>query len=161
MTRSSGRGVLSATEYAGICVHENAVATTLAAQDTHYQATVFDTNDPANGATPDHSNDHITVLTTGIYYISCSIQFQADQANADTYVFHVSKNNNDAEFENLHGKRSTAATGRIASVTISGIASLTAGDTIELWVHRTTSAGNSRNITITNVSLSMFCLGNA
>ena len=36
MTRSSGRGVLSATEYAGIYAHENAVATTLAGQDTDY-----------------------------------------------------------------------------------------------------------------------------
>lgn len=121
---------------------------------------MFDTNAPADGAIPDHGNDHIAVLTTGIYYISCSIQFQADQANADTYVFHVSKNNNDAEFASLHGKRSTAATGRIASITISGIVSLTAGDTIELWLHRTTSAGNSRDITITNVSLSILWLGN-
>jgi hypothetical protein len=153
----SGEG--SGFVFAEISAHVNAVVTALPAQDTDYQITVFDTNGPSNNMTPDHTNDHITVDYAGKYLCMISVSFRANQSQADNFTFHVSKNNNDAEFENLHSDRTTGTLQSFGSASLSGILDLAVDDTIELWVQRTTGGGASRDIVVKNVTLSLIQIG--
>jgi hypothetical protein len=149
----------SGLSFAEIYTHENAVVTELALQDTDYQVTVFSVNGLSNNMTPDHSNDHITVVAAGKCLCAVSISFQANQVNADNFVFHVKLNNGATDMDNLHSDRTTSTLQSFGSASLSGIIDLAANDTVELWVERTTGGGSSRDIVIRNVTLSLAQIG--
>jgi hypothetical protein len=136
-------------DYGEIYAEGNATGTTLTGGGTWDQILIFDTDGASSGATPDHTNDHITVGTTGVYFVGVSITFTP--TGTDTFAFEVKKNNNGTAFPGLHGER-RAALNDVGSVSISGFASLTAADTVELWALNTTGTSN---ITVTDVNLSI------
>jgi len=139
--------------YAGIYADDNADFTVLAAQDTWYQVTIFSANETYLDAVPDHTNDHITITSTGVYHITASISSWSAQAN--DYYYAVFKNNGATELSNLEARRQTDAASTPGSVSISGRVSLTAADTIELWVKRTDGGASSKNLTIDHVNLGL------
>lgn len=140
-----------------IYVEENATGTDLALQDTYYQVAIFDTNGESNGMTPDHTNDHITVLTKGRYFVTISM---AAYSSADNeYHFHLYKNNGSVRFDNVSANRNTANAGKVGSLTASGIIQANVGDTLELWVERTDGGGVSKTITISHVTMSAVLIG--
>ena len=57
-----------------------------------------------------------------------------------TYETEVKKNNGAVSFQNVHAERLLNATGDIGSVSMSGLASLSATDTVELWIRQTGGA---------------------
>lgn len=131
--------------------------TAVDAQDTYVQFLGFDTDGLSNLATPDHTNDHITIVKTGVYFISFSVG--ARSANANVYYFQVKKNNGTVDITNIMVHRTTSVADRLASGACSGIASLTAGDTIELWMQRTDGGAVARTLTLEHVTLSLFMIG--
>jgi hypothetical protein len=146
-------GLAAQEMHGGLSVNANTSNLALAAQDTWYQYPYFDTNDPSNGMTPDHANDHITVGDTGTYYVSFAMSFSGS-ASTD-FEAQVFINNGVTGFVNIHTERKLAASGDIGSAGGSGLVSLAAGDTVELWVSRTDGGGASKNFLGRDVTLSV------
>lgn len=125
----------------------------LAAQDTYYQITAFSVNGQSNGAVPDHTNNHITIIKTGKYLIMASMGVSSAQKNE--YDFHVQKNNGATDFTAISIHRTTSVANAVGAGSASGILSLTANDTIEFWVKRLDGAGVLKTIKIVNASITL------
>jgi len=121
-------------EYAQIEVEGNATATNFSAASTDFsnkvQIVIFTADGISNGATPDHTNDHITINTTGIYSVAASISYSG--TGNTTYSFAFFKNNGATQIGSRQ-TRKIGAGGDVGAFEMSTLASLTAGDTIELW----------------------------
>lgn len=141
-------------EYGEIYVLGNSTETTIAGAGTFAQFVGFAVNGQSSGAVPDHTNDHITIGSSGKYLIVCSFHAESVAAGgADTLSIEIRKNNGVTSFSNLHAHRKLAGGGGdVASVSISGLADLTAGDTIEVWLTNDDSADDIL-IADANVSL--------
>lgn len=146
--------------FAEIYASDNATATTitLAGQANKVQVTIFNADGVSNNMTPDHTNDHITVVSAGMYLCTCSIAIASvGGGGADTFGFSIYKNNGATEFVNCHAHRKlTGGGGDLGSVSISGIIDLAAADTIELWAWNESSADN---VLIEDVTLSLMQIG--
>ena len=139
--------------YGEISVAGNSTATTVTVQNTWYQVTIFDTNGLSSGTTPDHTNDHITIATTGTYLVTVSLSLLSGSGTSDVYECAVYKNDGATQFANLIFDRQLAGGGGdVGSASISGLATLTAADTIELWIRNTSS---TTDVTVENVTLSL------
>ena len=136
----------------------NAVETAIGGAGTFVQFVGFVNNGQSNNTTPDHTNDNITIIETGKYLVTVSIHVESIGAGAaDTISAEVRKNNGTATFSNLHAHRKLAGGGGdIGSVSISGIASLTAADTVELWV---ANDSNATNLLLADCNLSILKIG--
>lgn len=122
--------------------------------DTYNQILGFDTNGEFNGTTPDHTQDHIIILTKGIYRIFFDMMFSGSVSSVfKAYVF---KNNGTTQLVNVGIHRAIGTGGDIGATAASGLASLDVGDTIELWV---SSTGDNKSITIDDVVLSVIKIG--
>ena len=134
--------------YANIYAENVSSAVSVTTANTFYQITAFNTDGPEKNANGDHTNDHITVPYTGNYRISFSCSFSGT-ANTEFFV-EVLKNNGATEIQQVHGHRKIGAGGDVGNCGGTGVASLTANDTVELWI---TSTSNSVTATIEDVSL--------
>ena len=150
---NSGAGL----PFAEISYHGAGFDTALAAQDTWYQVLGFDTDGSSNLATPDHTNDHITIVKTGVYQISYSMSSRSAASNA--YEFRVWKNNGAASFTNTCVHRHTTVAGKLSAPSTLALISLTAGDTIELWIERSDGGAVSKTITIETIVLNLMQIG--
>lgn len=135
--------------YGGIRVTTNAVSTSLAVQNTWYQIDKFDEDSPADGATPDHTNDHITIDATGTYEVRLNCSFSGSAS--DTYQVAVRINDGASQAGNVLRSRGLGVGGDVGACNAGDIVALTLGDTVEMWVRCTTDAGN--NITVENANL--------
>lgn len=139
--------------HGGISVNGNTSNLATAAQDTWYQYPYFNTNNASSGMTPDHTNNHITVGTTGTYLALFSASFSGSVST--DFEMQVFINNGDTGFNNAHFERKISASGDIGAAGGTGLISLTAGDTVELWVERTDGAGASKNFLGRDVTLTL------
>jgi hypothetical protein len=130
--------------YGEIYARDNSTVTTITIQNTFYQVTIFDTDGESNDTTPSNADDHIEIDHDGIYLIIVSAAIETEGAGTgDAYEGVVYKNNGATALPNLHFHRVLAGGGGdIGSVSMSGIASLVDGDTIELWVRNTSGTDN-------------------
>lgn len=133
---------------------------TIAAQGkaNKVQITSFTTNGVSNNMTPDHTNDHITVVKAGMYLCNVSMHLKSAAAGgADTFGYSVYKNNGATEFANLHGQRDVAGGGGDeGSISLSGIIDLAANDTIEVWIWNIDSTDD---IIVDDINLSLLQIG--
>ena len=121
------------------------------------QITSFAVNGVSNNATPDHTNDHITITKAGVYLCTCSISTTSTGGTAYVVKFAVFKNNGATPFNNVHAHRSlSGGGGDTGSISLSGMIDLAAADTIELWCWNAT---NTNNIIIEDVILSLLQIG--
>ena len=126
--------------YASISVESNATTTTFAGTSADFssatQVTIFGTNGAYSDSVPDHTNDHITITTAGTYNITASVCFSGGASKTHSMAFF--KNNGAAQL----GPRTTRKLGTGgdvgAAAVMSGPVSLTAADTVELWVQNET-----------------------
>ena len=132
-----------------INVTDNAVVT--AVSTTPAQITVFDTNGLSRGVTPDHTNDHLTILTTGTYEVSWSVSAENSGGVGLVLSTDLAINNNDSTFDNLHKHRTLSSGTDIGVMASSGYVNLTEGDTLEMWV--TGSNGVAKDIVFSDVTL--------
>lgn len=153
---SSGGGLL----YGGISVKDNATATVISGtgEGNKVQFVLFDTNDVSNNTTPDHTNDHITIGTTGDYEVNASIHIDSVAGLSEKFGFAVYRNNGATQLPNVHAHQDVppGAGGNADSVHISGQVTLTAADTIELWVW---TENGTQNIVIADATLHLHSLG--
>ena len=137
------------------------VGTTIAIAGTgianKVQVTAFDTDGVSNLMTPDHTNDHITIVKTGTYLVTVSTHAESTGGTAYTMGLIVCKNNGATLLTNLHAHRSlSGGGGDTGSISISGLVSLTAADTIEVWCYNDT---NTNDIIIDDMTLSITMVG--
>lgn len=144
--------------YGEIYVRDNAGATTIAVAGTFVQFTGFTTNGASNNATPDHTNDHITITKAGHYLVTLSIAvLSVGGGGADTIEIEVRKNNGATVFNNLHGHRKLAGGGGDqGSMSISGIIDGAVNDTVEVWV---ANDDNPDDVILEDVTLSLVQVG--
>lgn len=148
------------TRYAEISAYDEADTITIAAAGiaNKVQITTFDTDGLNNGATPDHTNDHITIVTAGNYLVTVSVTAEsAGGGGADEIGLAVYVNNGATLQENLHAHRKLAGGGGdIGSISMSGIATFAASDTVEVWIWNEDSTDD---IVIDDINLSIAYVG--
>lgn len=140
--------------FGGISLYDNTTADSIATA-TLTQLTRFDTNDPANNTSPDHTNDHITITKAGMYMVTMSVAFSG--TGSVTWTGGVYKNNGATQLTNLQTHRKLGASGDVGSATVTGIADLAVNDTVEVWF--TQSEGVNKNITVKDCTLSLVQVG--
>jgi hypothetical protein len=145
---TSGGGM----SFAGISAKNNVTATTITTANTYVQFTGFDTDDAANNLTPDYTNAHITVDTAGFYEISAAISASSLGGTAYTINVQIMINNGASTFNNLHSHRRLSGGGTDSGFLAIGpsAVSLSASDTVELWVENQT---NTNDVLFENVAL--------
>ena len=144
------------TQYGEISAVGNTTETAITVGGTAVQVTIFDTNGPSNDTTPDHTSDDITISFTGDYFIAVSATVNSLVGLASKFEMSVQKNNGFVDVGALHCDRNIAGGGGVAGViSMSGIATLTAGDTIEVWIENET---NTANYIVEDITLSLFRL---
>jgi hypothetical protein len=148
------KSIVDSQDYAELFSNSYGTATTINTADVWYQYTGFTNSGAASGATPDPTNDHITINKAGKYLITSSVSFSGG-ANS-TYEIEVKKNNGVTDLTNIHTERKLSAGGDVGSVSLSGIGDLSATDTIELWVR---NIDNTNNVTLKDVTLSLCYIG--
>jgi hypothetical protein len=137
--------------YGEIYVNGNASTTSLPSQNTWVQFVHFDTNGVAVGTTPDHTNDHITISTTGTYKVELSVSFSG--TGNQTYEIQVFKNNGATGMGNIHIERRLGSGGDIGASQCGGLVDLTAADTLEVWAQCTTTTGTT--VTLRDATLNV------
>lgn len=116
------------------------------------QVTAFNANGELAGMTPDHTNDHITVLVAGKYMCTVSINLESVAGGAQTVGVAVYKNNGATLFSNLHMHRKlSGGGGDLGAVSLNGIIDLAASDTIEVWIWNSTTG----NVIVDDVTLTL------
>ena len=146
----------SGLPYAEIYATDNSTQTTITVAGTAVQVTIFDTNGESNLATPDHTNDHITIVKAGRYMINVSATVNSIAGAASRFEISVQKNNGASEIIPHMNRNLTGGAGESGVISMSGIASLAANDTIEVWIENET---NTQNYIVEDISLSLFQLG--
>ena len=143
--------------YGGIAVNENAAESAIGVAGTAVQVTIFDTNQCSNGMTPDHTNDHVTVDTSGCYFIAVSATIESVVGAGSTLILWVKKNNGIANVDPIHAHRDLAGGGGdTGSVSLSGAADLVATDTVEVWIENET---NTQNYVVKDITLNLILIG--
>jgi hypothetical protein len=142
--------------YGEIYVKGNSTPLALTTQNTWYQFVGFDTDGLSKNTTPDHTNDHIRIDEDGKYLVSASIYGDIAAANTDKIEFQIYKNNGNAGFDNLF-QPSSRLWGNGFPVSLSGLVTLTALDTVELWARNVSDSGE--NLIIENAVLSVLQVG--
>lgn len=138
--------------YAQISIEDNATATTVASTQSDWSAKSqfvgFGTNfSDSSNATPDHTNDHITLTSAGTWEVTCVVTLSGSVVS-DLWELALWKNNGATQISTKQGVNIRGAGLTYEKqVTISGLVDASANDTIELWVQRTNGTGS---ITITN-----------
>ncbi len=143
---------LAVSSFACISVTDNVNPITLAV-GVPSQILDFDTNGPSFRATPDHTNDHITIVLTGDYLVVVSATVNSIAGAASRFELTVKKNNGATTIVGLHVDRNIAGGGgNSGSVGVSGIVTFTAGDTVEVFIENET---NNQNYIIENITLTV------
>jgi hypothetical protein len=146
-------------DYGSIWVDDNTTTTdfTGTGVDNKVQYTEFASNGCTNDTTPEFAQGHIIVGKAGCHLINCKIAVENGGGVASEISFDIYKNNGVTPILNLHSHRKLAGgTGDVGSVSIVGLADLSVGDTIELWVH---NEDNTQSILLSDVELSIVKLG--
>jgi hypothetical protein len=129
-------GSSPSTGYGDIFVESSGVATTFGGSSEDWsnasQVVNFDSNGiSSSGITPDHTNDHVTVSNTGPYLVQASLSFSG--ATSNVISFALFKNNGATQITK-RATRTLNAAGAVGFAAVQGLADLTGGDTVELWV---------------------------
>ena len=145
--------------FANMFAQDNATPTTIttAGKANKVQIVIFDTNGESNNATPDHINDHITILKAGKYLVLIDITASGAGGDTDRFGFSLYKNNGATEFPQVHGHETMAGgAGDINDIALTGIIDAAANDTIEIWVW---NEDDTDNLTIDDISLTLVQIG--
>jgi hypothetical protein len=129
--------------YGAISVENNATATVISTPGTFVQVTVFDTNEASNVATPDHTQDHVTVPQTGVYFICVPMTLDSVAGAGSKAEARVAINNGTTFLSGIHCDRNLGGGGGASgALPMSGPVALTAGDTVEVWIANLTNTAN-------------------
>ncbi len=141
--------------YAEIHVHDASAAQSIPTGTTYTKLTSFADNGFSSNCTPDATNNKITFTKTGIYKVSCSMNFSSGTANT---VFWIAPFLNGVEQDHIHIKRKISASGDVGSATMVGIIDVTS-TSIDLDIRARHDNGSAVNLTIEYSNLTVEYLG--
>jgi len=153
----SGEG--SGLPFAQIYEEDGTDTLDLAEQDVLYQIVSFSANGESNDATPDHTNDHITIGKAGKYLVQFSISFFQSFGTSNEFDFHININDGDTNFERTSAHRNGGGVGSVGNCGSVGILDLANGDTVELWVARLDGGVTTKTLTFRTLSLTLVHIG--
>lgn len=152
-------GAGSGLPYGGIwCKDANTTITiSTSGEANKVQVTGFTNNGTANLTTPDYTTSDITATKTGVYRVEVTVSANSVAGGGGNFGFEIYKNNGATGFPNVHANTEFAGgTGETKSITLIGHISLTAGDTVELWLWNETA---TNNIVINDCNISILMIG--
>lgn len=132
--------------YAAIYVTDGAAAQS-SISTSPAKVTGFAANGPSNDATPDHTNDQITINTTGTYTVSFDCSFSG--TTATTFTF---KLRNNAVEQNAGCVRSIGTATATGTTAFDTIITLSASDVLTIYVE---ADGASKSITPVEMELAV------
>lgn len=142
--------------YGEIYVENNAVPTVLAV-GVWVQVVVFGTNGEAQLTVPDHTQDHIVIEQSGVYLVLVSASVLSGAGAAAIFECEARLNNGTIRLSNVHWDRQLAGGGGdVGSTSGSGLALLSPGDTVELWIQNKT---NGTDLTFEDINLTVVKVG--
>lgn len=151
----SGSGVPYGKIYASEVY--DTITISAANESNKVQITSFTVNGTSNLITPSDVTDDLTIQKTGVYHFDCIINADSVAGLGATFGLSIFKNNGNSTIDNAHGHIEFAGGGgEIKTLTLSGQADLTAGDTIEVWVW---NYDNSQDVVIDDITLSLNMIG--
>lgn len=137
-------------------IYSNTLNNVVCTNQNQWYQIPFDVVGASNLTTPSIANDDIAIVKTGTYLISVAVSKYCATANDFEYALFL--NNGATQIPNMLILETTLAGTKSASSAATGIyATLTAGDTVELWVRCTDLAG--RTITITHADMNLTMVG--
>lgn len=140
-----------------IWTDDNVTGTVLSASGTWAQVEVFGYNGESNECDPDYTNHHIEITKAGIYLVVVSAAIQSGIGTGGVFETEARKNNGATRLRNVHTHRQLAGGGGdVGSISMSGLASLVIGDTVEVWVRNETS---STDVTFEDINLTVYEIG--
>ncbi len=129
--------------YADMYVVDNTTPSVITTMGVAVQVTIYDTDGPFNSATPDHTNDHITIVKAGDYKINVSATVNSVAGSGSRFEMTVQKNDGAAALGGLHVDRHLDGGGvSSGSVSMTGIVTLALNDTVEIWIENETGTQN-------------------
>ena len=124
--------------------------------DTWSQLVGWDTaTTSANNTIPSPDDGHIEIQQSGKYFITISAAFSG--SGSVTWNGGAFKNNGATLLTTIQTRRKLGAAGDVGSVSMSGMADLEAGDTLEVWYKH--DAGVNKDITVIDITLSAVQIG--
>ena len=99
---------------------------------TPVKLTTFAVNGTANGLTPDHTNDQITIDVDGVYFVECDVSFSG--SSNSTFELHLRVDAVEKD-EGFH--RKIGSGGDTGSAGFHGIVSLVAGEVLTTYIEST------------------------
>lgn len=143
--------------YAEIHNITNSTVTTITTLGVLVQVTIFNTNGESNDATPDHTNDHITIGKAGRYQITLQATVNSVAGPGSNWRIQAEKNNGATVLTPcVTTGQFVGGAGEPTSVSASAIVNLSAADTVEVWIANTSG---TENYTVQNISLSVVHIG--
>ncbi|KKL11963.1 hypothetical protein LCGC14_2540510, partial [marine sediment metagenome] len=141
--------------FAEIYARDNTATTSTST--TKVQILIFDTDGESNNMTPDHAQDHITVVKAGMYKIDASISIKNSSGSAHVISLEMYKNNGTVVFNNIHAGRTLGTGTDVGNLTMSGIVDVAANDTLEFWI--TSDSGTARIVTVEDIDFCAIQIG--
>ena len=125
--------------YAGIHVHGNSTAQSIANGASYVKVINFADNGPSRNCTPDAANDQIAIGSAGVYRIEGAFSFTA--SNNKTFFGTVFIDG--VEVDSIHWTRKIGVAGDVGNASFTGLLPVTAGQVIDFRVrHDDTSPGD-------------------
>jgi len=147
----------SSVAYSGLSLESSATATTIpgSSEDWTQKAQVvsFDTNMTSFDAIADHTNDHITVGSTGTYHLAFSGSFSGTNGNVISGAFFK---NNGATQLSPRFTRTLNAAGAVGSASTAVNVDLTAADTVEFWIQNESATAD---VTFQDAAITLEAIG--
>lgn len=150
---ASGSGV----PHGCIYVTNQTVATDITAASTLTKFTEFATAGPELSVSADIANDRLNIPLNGVYQINCSFVGESIAGGAITIHCELYTDSGVTSIPGLHCHRYLSGGGADrGSMNMIGIASLTAGSTIQFWLENDT---NANDVLISDCTLSCVMIG--
>lgn len=121
------------------------------------QVTIFDTNGNSNLLTPDHTNDHHTIVKAGVYKVLCGLTVANNAGAGHKVEFVIAKNNGTVIFANCKRHRTLSSGTDVGAMLVWGYIDVAASDTIEVWASSNSVA--AKNITVEDINLGLMMGG--
>ena len=146
----------SGLAYGEISAIDNATVTTIALQNVAVQVTIFDTQGQYNNTDPNLTSSHIAIQKSGVYFVAVSATINSISGASSRAEITVRKNNGVAQIIPHVDRNLAGGGGESGVISISGMASLAAGDTVEVWIENET---NTQNYVVQDIGLSVMQIG--
>jgi len=143
--------ITGAGTFAEIHVHDASTAQSINNGATYIKSTAFTDNGPSSNATPDASNDKITITETGYYRVEGIVCASAGTGNLEWFgsVFL-----DGTEQDNIHWHRKISTAGDVGAMPFSGFIDVTTAP-LDLDFRVRHSGGSAADFTITYANLNV------